>query len=144
MENQDSSNQHPEGNNNNNNNNEAPAPVKAEAAAASAQQISLKVVNADGAEMFFKIKRGTQLKKLIDAYCKKQGISRGSVRFLFDGAPIDESKTPEDLGMEDDDVIDAMVEQTGGYWFVVFLLCLSVWVFFPPIESIFLNWGYKK
>ena len=115
MENQDSSTQHPEGNNNNNNNNEAPAPVKAEAAAASAQQISLKVVNADGAEMFFKIKRGTQLKKLIDAYCKKQGISRGSVRFLFDGAPIDESKTPEDLGMEDDDVIDAMVEQTGGY-----------------------------
>ncbi|CAJ1005985.1 putative Ubiquitin-2 like Rad60 SUMO-like/Ubiquitin family [Leishmania naiffi] len=111
MENQGHNNQDPEGPTNN----EVPAPVKAEAAAAvSAQQISLKVVNADGAEMFFKIKRGTQLKKLIDAYCKKQGISRGSVRFLFDGAPIDESKTPEDLGMEDDDVIDAMVEQTGG------------------------------
>ncbi|GET86177.1 small ubiquitin protein, putative [Leishmania tarentolae] len=111
MEHPEHSNQHPEGNNNS----EAPAPVKAEVAAAvSAQQISLKVVNADGAEMFFKIKRGTQLKKLIDAYCKKQGISRGSVRFLFDGAPIDEIKTPEDLGMEDDDVIDAMVEQTGG------------------------------
>ncbi|KAG5485775.1 hypothetical protein LSCM1_07187 [Leishmania martiniquensis] len=111
MENQDHSNPHPEGSTAN----AAPAPVKAEAAASlSAQQISLKVVNADGAEMFFKIKRGTQLKKLIDAYCKKQGISRGSVRFLFDGAPIDDSKTPEDLGMEDDDVIDAMVEQTGG------------------------------
>ncbi|KPA74727.1 putative Small ubiquitin protein [Leptomonas pyrrhocoris] len=115
MENQDNSNQRPEEGNNTTNGSEAPAPVKAEAAAsASAQQVSLKVVNADGAEMFFKIKRGTQLKKLIDAYCKKQGISRGSVRFLFDGAPIDESKTPEDLGMEDDDVIDAMVEQTGG------------------------------
>ncbi|KAG5510799.1 hypothetical protein JKF63_07871 [Porcisia hertigi] len=113
MENQDHAHQLPEGGNNDA---PPPAPVKAEAAAAaaSAQQISLKVVNADGAEMFFKIKRGTQLKKLIDAYCKKQGISRGSVRFLFDGAPIDESKTPDDLGMEEDDVIDAMVEQTGG------------------------------
>jgi small ubiquitin-related modifier len=77
-------------------------------------QVSLKVVNADGAEMYFKIKRGTQLKKLMDAYCKKQGISRSSVRFLFDGSPIDENKTPDDIGMEDDDVIDAMVEQTGG------------------------------
>lgn len=78
-------------------------------------QVSLKVVNADGAEMYFKIKRGTQLKKLMDAYCKKQGIQRTSVRFLFDGAPIDENKTPDDIGMEDDDVIDAMVEQTGGW-----------------------------
>lgn len=105
--------------NNNNNNNAPPPPVKAEgqakdASAAAQQQVSLKVVNADGAEMFFKIKKGTQLKKLIDAYCKKQGITRASVRFLFDGSPVDESKTPEDLGMEDDDVIDAMVEQTGG------------------------------
>mmetsp|Transcript_13373 Transcript_13373/g.15321 ORF Transcript_13373/g.15321 Transcript_13373/m.15321 type:complete len:95 (+) Transcript_13373:67-351(+) len=86
-----------------------PAEVKPEV-----PQVSLKVVNADGAEMYFKIKRGTQLKKLMDAYCKKQGISRTSVRFLFDGTMIDENKTPDDLAMEDDDVIDAMVEQTGG------------------------------
>lgn len=99
-----------------------PQPVKAETAGGAQQppvaqqQVSLKVVNADGAEMFFKIKKGTLLKKLIDAYCKKQGITRASVRFLFDGSPIDEGKTPEDLGMEDDDVIDAMVEQTGGFF----------------------------
>ncbi|ESL08396.1 small ubiquitin protein [Trypanosoma rangeli SC58] len=102
---------HSNENNNSNNNGEAgenPV-VKTET-----PLVSIKVVNADGAEMFFKIKCGTQLKKLFDAYCKKQGISRSSVRFLFDGSPIDESKTPQDLGMEDDDVIDAMVEQTGG------------------------------
>ena len=82
---------------------------------AEAPQVSLKVVNADGGEMFFKIKRSTQLKKLMDAYCKKQGITRSSVRFLFDGAPLDENKSPDDIKMEDDDVIDAMVEQTGGF-----------------------------
>lgn len=78
-------------------------------------QVSLKVVNADGAEVYFKIKKTTALRKLMDAYCKKQGIARNSVRFLYDGSPIDESKTPDDLEMEDDDVIDAMVEQTGGH-----------------------------
>lgn len=95
----------------------SPAPpsgaVKSEQSAAA--QISLKVVNADGAEMFFKIKTTTQLKKLFDAYCKKQGVSRQSVRFLFDGTPVDETKSPEELGMEEEDVIDAMVEQTGGF-----------------------------
>ena len=72
------------------------------------------MVNADGAEVYFKIRRNTALKKLMDAYCKKQGVNRQSVRFLFDGAPLDESKTPDDLEMENDDVIDAMIEQTGG------------------------------
>lgn len=96
-----------------------PAPenptVKAEQAGSAAPQISLKVVNADGAEMTFRIKTTTQLKKLFDAYCKRQSINRQSVRFLFDGTPVDENKSPEDLGMEDEDVIDAMVEQTGGF-----------------------------
>jgi len=78
------------------------------------QQISIKVVNADGAEVYFKIKRSTPLRKLMDAYCKKQGINRTSVRFHFDGRRIEDDKTAEDYEMEDDDVIDAMVEQTGG------------------------------
>jgi small ubiquitin-related modifier len=82
---------------------------------AEAPQVSLKVVNADGAEVYFKIKRATLMKKLMEAYCKKQGIARGSVRFLYDGNPVDENKTPDDLDMDDDDVIDAMVEQTGGF-----------------------------
>ena len=36
---------------------------------ASADFISLKVANQDGSEVFFKIKKHTPLKKLIDAYC---------------------------------------------------------------------------
>ena len=94
---------------------EGEAPQADKEVKAEAPQVSLKVVNADGGEMYFKIKRSTQLKKLMDAYCKKQGISRSSVRFLFDGAQLDENKTPDDVKMEDDDVIDAMVEQTGGF-----------------------------
>eukprot|EP00999_Lentomonas_sp_LEN2_P001592 NODE_2655_length_526_cov_68.764411_g2605_i0.p1 GENE.NODE_2655_length_526_cov_68.764411_g2605_i0~~NODE_2655_length_526_cov_68.764411_g2605_i0.p1 ORF type:complete len:104 (-),score=26.78 NODE_2655_length_526_cov_68.764411_g2605_i0:137-448(-) len=98
--------------------NEAPAPESTPAAPKQEQsdsaQLSIKVVNADGAEVYFKIKRTTPLRKLMDAYCKKQGINRNSIRFHFDGQRLDDDKTAQEYTMEDDDVIDAMIEQTGG------------------------------
>lgn len=94
--------------------NNSPAPPRPEEVKPEVAQVSLKVVNADGNEVFFKIKRQTPLRKLMDAYCKKQGVNRTQVRFLYDGKPVDENKTPDDLEMEDEDVIDAMVEQIGG------------------------------
>ena len=44
-------------------------------AATDAQHINIKVKAQDGTEIFFKIKRSTQLKKLMDAYCTRQGLS---------------------------------------------------------------------
>ena len=78
-------------------------------------QIALKVVNGEGVEVFFKIKKQVPLGKLLDAYCKKQGLDRSSVRFLYDGNAIDPDKTAEDMDMEDEDIIDAMLEQIGGF-----------------------------
>ena len=46
-------------------------------------------------EVFFKIKRTTQLKKLMDAFCERQGKSIQSVRFLFDGQRVNSSDTPD-------------------------------------------------
>ena len=37
--------------------------------------INIKVKAQDGTEIHFKIKRTTQLKKLMDAYCSRQGLS---------------------------------------------------------------------
>ncbi|RKP22789.1 Rad60/SUMO-like domain-containing protein, partial [Syncephalis pseudoplumigaleata] len=66
-------------------------------------------------EVFFKIKRTTALKKLMHAYCERQGKSVESVRFLYDGIRILPDNTPvEVIEMEDDDTIDVMVEQVGG------------------------------
>ena len=77
---------------------------------------------ADGSEIFFKCRPGTQLKKvrlaqsndtsrkamtplntdpilcravwqLMDAYCARQGVSLSTVRFLFDGERIREHQT---------------------------------------------------
>lgn len=72
------------------------------------------MVTQDGNEIYFKCKQTTPLKKLMDAFCNRQGVSSNSVRFLFDGNRINETQTPQQLEMEDGDVIDVMVEQQGG------------------------------
>ncbi len=103
--------------------------------------------------MFFKIKRKSPLKKLMDVYAQRQGGTPSAYRFIFDGNRIVETQTPDDvrarparapraaaaavllpvhrsgpsqrprspdarawlqLEMENDDVIDAMLEQVGG------------------------------
>ncbi|KAF0403926.1 ubiquitin-like protein [Gigaspora margarita] len=78
----------------------------------STEHINLKVVGSDHNEMFFKIKRTTQLKKLMDAFCERQGKAFNSLRFLYDGERVQPHNTPLELEMEDGDAIDVMVEQT--------------------------------
>lgn len=43
-----------------------------------------------------------------------QGVKMGSMRFRFDGQPINETDTPSQLDMEDGDAIDVFQQQTGG------------------------------
>ncbi|XP_057553017.1 small ubiquitin-related modifier 3 [Hippopotamus amphibius kiboko] len=76
--------------------------------------ISLKVAGQDGSVVQFKIKRHTPLSKLMRAYCERQGLSMRQIRFRFDGQPINETDTPAQLEMEDEDTIDVFRQQTGG------------------------------
>ncbi|KAK1268361.1 Small ubiquitin-related modifier 1 [Acorus gramineus] len=68
----------------------------------------------DGNEVFFRIKRSTQLKKLMNAYCDRQSVDFNAIAFLFDGRRLRGEQTPDELEMEDGDEIDAMLHQTGG------------------------------
>ncbi|XP_021274856.1 small ubiquitin-related modifier 1-like [Herrania umbratica] len=79
-----------------------------------AAHINLKVKGQDGNEVFFRIKRSTQLKKLMNAYCDRQSVELNSIAFLFDGRRLRGEQTPDELEMEDGDEIDAMLHQTGG------------------------------
>lgn len=81
---------------------------------ANKEHLNLKVKAQDGTEVYFKVKKTTKLKKLMDAYCSRVAKEPGSIRFLFDGDRIAPDSTPQQLGMEDEDEIDAMVEQHGG------------------------------
>uniref|UniRef100_A0A8C3AH97 Small ubiquitin-related modifier n=1 Tax=Cyclopterus lumpus TaxID=8103 RepID=A0A8C3AH97_CYCLU len=76
--------------------------------------INLKVAGQDGSVVQFKIKRHTPLNKLMKAYCERQGLSIRQIRFRFDGQPINETDTPAQLEMEDEDTIDVFQQQTGG------------------------------
>jgi small ubiquitin-related modifier len=59
-----------------------------------AEHLNIKVTDGNN-EVFFKIKRSTQLKKLMDAFCERQGKSPQSVRFLFDGQRVNATDTPD-------------------------------------------------
>ena len=77
--------------------------------------VSIKVRGQTGTEIFFKIKRRSTLKKLMDVYVQRQQTTLSAFRFIFDGNRIrnPETETPYDLEMENGDVIDAMLEQVG-------------------------------
>lgn len=76
--------------------------------------VQITVVNQNGADVVFKIKPTTQLKKMFDVYCQRQGVRGDTVRFLFNGQRLQPTQTPLDLEMHEGDVIDAVLQQTGG------------------------------
>jgi hypothetical protein len=81
----------------------------------SENQITLKVVDSENIETFFKIKKTMALRKLMDAYCQRHGVTKDAVRFLFDGNRLNPEDTPEKLEMVDTAQIDVVVEQKGGW-----------------------------
>ncbi|CBF87965.1 hypothetical protein AN1191.2 [Aspergillus nidulans FGSC A4] len=83
---------------------EAPAPV---------EHLNIKVTDNNN-EVFFKIKRTTTLKKLMDAFCDRQGKQPSTVRFLFDGTRVRPEDTPDTLDMADGDTLEVHQEQIGG------------------------------
>ncbi|KAF2102929.1 ubiquitin family protein [Rhizodiscina lignyota] len=77
------------------------------------EHLNIKVTDNNN-EVFFKIKRSTALKKLMDAFCERQGKSPTAVRFLFDGQRVQPNDTPDTLEMTDGDTLEVHQEQVGG------------------------------
>jgi hypothetical protein len=62
------------------------------------EHLNIKVTDNNN-EVFFKIKRTTQLKKLMDAFCERQGKAPNSVRFLFEGTRVGPTDSPETVSL---------------------------------------------
>jgi len=77
------------------------------------EHLNIKVTDNNN-EVFFKIKRTTQLKKLMDAFCDRQGKMPSTVRFLFDGQRVNATDSPDSLDMADGDTLEVHQEQIGG------------------------------
>lgn len=65
-------------------------------APAATEHLNIKVTDGNN-EVFFKIKRTTQLKKLMMAFCERQGKQPSTVRFLFDGTRVREEDSPDSV-----------------------------------------------
>ena len=63
---------------------------------AQSEHLNIKVTDNNN-EVFFKIKRTTALKKLMDAFCERQGKAPNSVRFLFDGSRVQATDSPDSV-----------------------------------------------
>lgn len=63
------------------------------------EHLNVKVTDNNN-EVFFKIKRSTQLKKLMDAFCERSGKNRKSVRFLFDGQRVVDQDSPDTVSCQ--------------------------------------------
>jgi len=77
------------------------------------EHLNIKVTDNNN-EVFFKIKKKTELGKLMQAFCDRQGKSLQSCRFLFDGQRVTSQDTPETLDMSDGDTLEVHQEQIGG------------------------------
>ncbi|KAK2640301.1 hypothetical protein Ddye_028096 [Dipteronia dyeriana] len=65
-------------------------------------------------EHVYMVRKGTPLKKLMDAYCVTQSVELNTFVFLFDGRRLRPEQTPDEAGLEDGDEIDTFQHQLGG------------------------------
>jgi hypothetical protein len=80
--------------------NGSPAQQKPEeSGSGQSEHLNIKVTDNNN-EVFFKIKRTTQLGKLMNAFCDRQGKNISSVRFLFDGTRVQPNDSPDTVRQE--------------------------------------------
>ena len=61
----------------------------------------------------------------MQTFCRHQSIDSRSVRFMYEGNNLSPGGTPESLGMEDGDEIDAFLAQIGGGWKSCGTVCVN-------------------
>ena len=84
-----------------------------------ASSIHLKVKDCEGNMKRFQIRRCTRLGQLMGIYCEKMGLAASDLRFTFDdgssehsvGRIIRPDDTAETIGLEDEDIITAVMER---------------------------------
>lgn len=79
------------------------------------EYIKLKVVSQDSSEIHFRVKFTTPMSKIKKSYSERVGVPVTSLRFLFDGKRINDTDTPKQLEMEEEDTIEVYQEQQGGH-----------------------------
>ncbi|KAK1073593.1 hypothetical protein LTR12_005099 [Friedmanniomyces endolithicus] len=78
------------------------------------ESITLTFADGQGYELFFKIKRSTELGRAIDAFAKRTDRELETLRFSFNGEPVLPHATVDSMGMADHDRVEVQYEQVEG------------------------------
>ncbi|KAJ9701056.1 hypothetical protein PVL29_006417 [Vitis rotundifolia] len=76
--------------------------------------IEVKLKSQDGRQLYFRINLSTPLQRLLVAYCQRMNFDYKAMQLVYNGNRVTGKQTPEQLGMEDGDEIDALTHQMGG------------------------------
>ncbi|XP_033037467.1 small ubiquitin-related modifier 1-like [Trachypithecus francoisi] len=86
--------------------------------------IKLKVIRQDISEIHFKVKMTTHLKKLKEVYCQRQSVPMNLLGFLFESQRSADNHISKELGMEEEDMIEAYQEPTFNSLDILFIFLL--------------------
>ena len=75
--------------------------------------LKIRVKGQNGEETMFRIKNTTSFGKIMEAYASRKGVNVSALRFMLDGEHICDSRTIADLGLEDDDQVEVILQQLG-------------------------------
>ena len=79
------------------------------------EYIQLKL-DQNGNIMKVKVRRNIPLKSMFRLFCDKRGLAINLVRFLINGRRIHGNDTAKLLNLENDDLIEVVSEQDGGFF----------------------------
>ncbi|KAG8100770.1 hypothetical protein GUJ93_ZPchr0013g37374 [Zizania palustris] len=71
----------------------------------SREKLIITIQEKDGQQQF-RVYKDEKFDKIFKAYAKKAKLSPSDLTFVFEGDKINPANTPEDLGLEDDDMIE--------------------------------------
>jgi len=75
--------------------------------------IIIRIKDQGGGESKFRIRRSTKMGVLFKAYVQLKGVEERALCFMIHGENINPDATPIDLGLENNDAIDALLKQLG-------------------------------
>ncbi|KAL3506414.1 hypothetical protein ACH5RR_031796 [Cinchona calisaya] len=78
------------------------------------RKILLKIHGQDGSLVNIQMKRDTPLKKLFTKYCDEKKMDYSAMSFIYYGQRLHVMRSPNELQMEDGDIIEAYVQVNGG------------------------------
>ena len=78
-------------------------------------KLLLKLTNPKGYEVSMIVKKSVTMEKVRKSYCKTMEIPTNAVRLVFEGDLLNDGDTPEDLHMEDGDIVEVSDELQDGW-----------------------------